>query len=482
VPYAWIVALVTAVAFVLRLTGMHQVLFGDELFTYPIVTRASLWDALSAVHHTSVTPPFHYVLAWLAVQLGDPLVTIRLPSLILGTATVPVVYLLGARAAGRPAGLLAAALVAISPFAIFYGTEGRAYATLTFLAAVSTLALLRALDDGRGRWWALFAAASCLALYTHYTGVFLVLAQLAWAWWAHAERRRAVVASAAAIAVGFLPWFPFFLDQRENKGIEVLASFADLTLGGVGRAFARFFPGHPFHPVADLPGRPEAFAVALVLLLALAAAVAWQWRKGRPGLPARSDPLTLIMIGTLATPVGVLLWSLGGDSILLARTLSASLPAFAVLVGAGITRLPRPWAAIAAAVLLGAVAVGTVQTQTTDFRNSAFRDAAEYVNREGGSGDSVVQISLAAPGTPLANGFSLYLDRDIPLYGVGGDEAAAWRRAADGGRVFFVYPQLEAFGPTQRRAGPGKRFVLRSHKVFDDLTPVVVNTYTAPGR
>ncbi len=381
--YIGLVGLLTATAFVLRLTGIHQVLFGDELFTYPIVTRGSLWDALSAVHHTSVTPPFHYVLAWVAVQFGAPLVTIRLPSLILGTLTVPLVYLLGARTAGRPAGLLAAALMAISPFAIFYGTEGRAYATLMFLAVVSTLALLQALDTGRRGWWALFAVASCLALYTHYTGLFLVVAQLAWTWWAHPGHRRALGFSAVAIVVGYLPWIPFFLEQRQNKGIEVLASFADLSLDSAGRSFVRAFPGHPFYPAAKLPGRPELVVVAAVLVVALAAAVLRLRRTWRVRPPGRANPMTLILVLALATPVGVILWSLAGKSILLPRTLSASLPAFAVLAATGITRLRRPYAVAAAALLLAAVAVGTVRTQTTDFRNSAFRDAADYVDADG---------------------------------------------------------------------------------------------------
>ena len=35
------------------------------------------------------------------MKLGDPTVLIRLPSLVFGTATIPVIYLLGERVAGR---------------------------------------------------------------------------------------------------------------------------------------------------------------------------------------------------------------------------------------------------------------------------------------------------------------------------------------------------------------------------------------------
>ena len=57
---------------------------------------------------------------------GDSTVLVRLPSLVLGTAAIPVVFLLGRRVAGTRVGLFAAAILALSPFAIFYSTEARA--------------------------------------------------------------------------------------------------------------------------------------------------------------------------------------------------------------------------------------------------------------------------------------------------------------------------------------------------------------------
>ena len=46
-------------------------------------------------------PPLFYVLAWASAKLGDPDTSIRLPSLLLGTAAVPMTYALGLRTAGR---------------------------------------------------------------------------------------------------------------------------------------------------------------------------------------------------------------------------------------------------------------------------------------------------------------------------------------------------------------------------------------------
>ena len=105
---------------------------------------------------------------------------LRLPSLLAGVATIPGVYLLGVRTVGRSAGLVAAALTALAPFMAFYSTEGRGYAVMMALLLASTLALLTAVDDGRRRWWVLYALATCLTMYTHYTAAFVLATQLAW--------------------------------------------------------------------------------------------------------------------------------------------------------------------------------------------------------------------------------------------------------------------------------------------------------------
>ena len=40
--------------------------------------------------------------------------------------------------------------------------------------------MLVAIDGGKARWWVLYAASSCAAMYSHYTAVFFLAAQLAW--------------------------------------------------------------------------------------------------------------------------------------------------------------------------------------------------------------------------------------------------------------------------------------------------------------
>jgi hypothetical protein len=81
----------TLLAFALRLSGIDQSLFGDEVILFNVVHDRGLGDLLEVVHDTESTPPLHFLLAWASAQIGDPTIWVRLPSVLLGAATVPLV-------------------------------------------------------------------------------------------------------------------------------------------------------------------------------------------------------------------------------------------------------------------------------------------------------------------------------------------------------------------------------------------------------
>lgn len=136
-------AALTAIALTLRASQLHQTLAGDEIFTYQDVVRRGFTAVVTTVHVGGEnSPPLFFVLAWLSSKLGNPSIWIRTPSLVLGTATVPLVYAVGRQSVGRAAGLIAAGIMALAPFAVLNGVEARPYATMTFFVALSTLAVV----------------------------------------------------------------------------------------------------------------------------------------------------------------------------------------------------------------------------------------------------------------------------------------------------------------------------------------------------
>src|SRR5205085_12080443 len=122
----------------------------------------NLFTTLVHVPSSEATPPLYYALAWLWTKLfGSGEVGIRSLSALLGTATIPVAWWAGRTLVVRAAGLGAAALVAFSPYMVWYSQEARAYALLVLLCAASVGFFAEALRARGGRavaWWAVVSA------------------------------------------------------------------------------------------------------------------------------------------------------------------------------------------------------------------------------------------------------------------------------------------------------------------------------------
>src|SRR5262245_26310394 len=224
-PSATVLAVggLTLLALGLRAVALDESFFGDELFTHLISTRADLHAVLAGVRsNLEISPPLFFVVAWLFGKAGDPFVWLRMPSLLAGVATVPLVYVLGARTVGRAGALAGTAFFALSPFAIFYASEARAYALMTLLVVLSTLCLLRALETDDKRWWAAFALLQAAAMYSHYTAAFVLAAQGVWALLTHPSRRVQVLVSTGAAALLFAPWVPDMLDDSNAPNQRII--------------------------------------------------------------------------------------------------------------------------------------------------------------------------------------------------------------------------------------------------------------------
>ena len=169
----------------LRLRWFGDSLYGDETEAFYDVSGHGLGGVLHLLngHTPELSPPLYFVLAWMSERVfGTSVQSLRLVSMVAGVSAIPMTYLLGRFTASSRAALVAAAMVALSPFLIFFSSEARPYSLLLALCLASTLALVRAVGhDGRSRWWVVYALSSCAALYTHYLAVFVLAVQFVWA-------------------------------------------------------------------------------------------------------------------------------------------------------------------------------------------------------------------------------------------------------------------------------------------------------------
>ncbi|HXX93941.1 MAG TPA: glycosyltransferase family 39 protein, partial [Planctomycetota bacterium] len=199
---------------VLRLRGLgDESLWHDEAWTWYLV-RDSFGDLFGRLIHQDAHPPLYFLLLhpWVKVA-GDSEILLRLPSALLGVASLPLLYRLGRFLSGPREGLVAMALLAVAPFHVLYSQEARSYALLFYLCLLSLdlLAAVHREPTCRARWIAL-AAVTAAIVYTEYLGVFFILGELALAAaWSRGDRpfaRRCLAAAGAALVL-YLPWVPF---------------------------------------------------------------------------------------------------------------------------------------------------------------------------------------------------------------------------------------------------------------------------------
>jgi uncharacterized membrane protein len=170
-----IVLALTVAAAVLRFATLDvQSIWLDESATILLVQRgfAGMLSHLSA---SESAPPLYYILVWAWTKVfGLGVISFRSFSALVGTLTVPVMYLAGRRVSAR-VGIWAAALTTVNPAMYYYSQETRCYALLIFFSAIAFVLWQRALLSPDRRSLALWAGASILAVLTHYFAAFLFI-------------------------------------------------------------------------------------------------------------------------------------------------------------------------------------------------------------------------------------------------------------------------------------------------------------------
>jgi hypothetical protein len=174
------VVLLTALACWLRLPALagaggtlsvdeaRLALAGQGILEHGVPTLPSGWT------YTRGLLSAYLVAASFAV-LGPTDAAARLPSVLAGTALVPVMYLLGAVVGGRAGGLFAAALVAAYPPLVFWSGQAWLYAVYILCWAVALLFIVRAQASGSARDQLLAGSAVGLAFFAHELAVFLLV-------------------------------------------------------------------------------------------------------------------------------------------------------------------------------------------------------------------------------------------------------------------------------------------------------------------
>jgi mannosyltransferase len=361
----------------------------DEAVTAVRVLKPSLLEMLAAVPSSESTPPLYYILAWAWTQLfGEDELGLRSLSALCGTLTVPVAYRATQQLVSRRAGLLAAALVATSPFLVWFSQEARAYVLGVLLAAVALLFFAKSLNNGRTRDYVCWGVASALALTTHYFTAFPFLAQGLWLA-VRASNRRIVAAAAAGpvltgVALALLAW--------HQRNAERTSWIADLPLAERLATSVRVFVTGP----GFQPGWP------LVVLIVLAG-VALLFVRGDRSEKQGAMVAAGVVLATIALP---LVLSLVGFDYFIDRNLIFGWVPLSVAVAAGFgVRQAKTIGLLAGGALVAVFAASSISAATDEQRQRPnWRAAAQAVGRPAATravavpASSAIALKLYRPG------------------------------------------------------------------------------------
>src|SRR3990167_6878531 len=173
-----IVLMLTA-GLILRFLKLNQSLWLDEAINVNFVENLNLKSLIFEYSIGDFHPPLYHALlkGWILL-FGTSEIVVRLPSVILGLATVYVTYLIAKKLFEKKTALISATLIATSPLHIYYSQEARMYMLAAFFTSLSVYFFVSVFKKETLIYWVGFVISTILMLYTDYLPYFLLPAYI----------------------------------------------------------------------------------------------------------------------------------------------------------------------------------------------------------------------------------------------------------------------------------------------------------------
>ncbi|MGB3493476.1 MAG: glycosyltransferase family 39 protein [Elainellaceae cyanobacterium] len=338
----------------------------DTLFT--VESGKSCAEIAGAVATDSVHPPVYFCLMYRWMS-SVPLTTENwvwwlrsLPAMI-GVLCIPLVYSLNRLAFSNQAGLASAALMAVSPFAVYLSQEARHYTLpmlITLVALIGLVQIQQAMVGNRRVHWGWlvgWAIANSIGMYVHYFYILDVLAQVGAMilWFGLSGRRLPAAVSGlkrnggrlllalVAIATSYVAWLPTLIGHFSRPETDWLKPYKPDWSDRVAPLY-QALSGWLLMVIA-LPIEDQPWSVILpsaLIMLTVGGGILWcavrGWRSLWRAAPAQRPALILLggFVGCVLLQFFGITYLLDKDVTSVPRYNFVYYPGVVALLGAGL--------------------------------------------------------------------------------------------------------------------------------------------------
>ncbi|MCC2630794.1 MAG: rane protein-like protein [Candidatus Paceibacter sp.] len=364
----------------------HQSLRLDE--------AQSLWQTsrtpskiLNLVAQDVHVPFYHIILHFWQLFVGNSVFAGRMLSLIFFVLSIPAIYFLGKQAFNKRIGIIAATLLAASPFMNWYGNEIRMYSLMTLLAILSQYFFITIYKTRDRDAWIGYFIVNIFGIFTHYFFFFVLVVQVIFFFmYRHLfpqKSLRRFIMIAIILAVLFAPWLLYVrsLDTVSNASPLLVTP----TSVNVFNAFSQFLFGFQNDHLNTI-------LVSLWPLTVLLGFLALRENK-------KVSPETIYMLLSILIPVAAAFAiSVTLVPLFVSRYLILTIPALYIAIGWVFSTYPEALRKVLTSILIFTMLAGLVveaYSPSAPVRED-YKEAATYLDAEVAPQDIII---LSAPFT-----------------------------------------------------------------------------------
>ena len=414
---------------------------GTESFSYDegimIDVTGSLDNVIANV--AKGRPPLIVIAGYIWVNIfGDTEAATRSLSAVTGVISIWLLYAVGRDLFNKRVGLIAALLMSISIFHIFYSQDYRYYGLLGFTSLLSFYFYAKALKTERTIYFIMYPISAAAVFYAHYHGAFVLLAQGIYfllQWYKYRPRTRLYwfctqIAIVLLISPSIYRLGMDYLAGASNGDFS--GSLGVLGNGGPLRTMPLWLPihtlliGYLFITIDNVLNLP--YLVLSIGVIAISTLM-YAWRQGFSQWMAqftsvgteikafahKSSELILLGCWLLIPVITPFLISVLWKPIYMPRYTIGALPALCLIVALLLTTIRRVVPEIIPLIALAIMIVPGLEQYYTHDLKEQWPEVAKQITSQVQPDDGIVFVSINnEPAARIQSTFNRYFATQLP--------------------------------------------------------------------